>query len=1192
MNAPIDLMLDGSPPPTGRVSIEASAGTGKTYSLNQLVVLHVIHFGVTPDQVLLVTFTRAATAELRHKTRDMCQRALHVLSSGNTTDLPWLASVLANEQLTALGIERLTAFLSRYDEANISTIHGFCQKVLRRAGLASTAPAGAALVENVDEIVDQIVTDALAERLAVDAAWFDAPRDVTPRPAASGKNVVAAVREMRALVKKILNNPGATVLPASGDNSLAGEIADLARDIVDKVRDWCLRHNIVTHDDLVRLAADTIAARDKDGSYLPSARQAASDLARQLSLVMVDEFQDTDEMQWRIFESIHHHSPEGSSTLVTVGDAKQAIYRFRGADVGVYVKAEAAVANKFRLSTNRRSNTHLIGALERLFTNVSGEGFPFDAAGGVAFVPVVADDTKSAGLSLDSSSIEVTEAPVEIRWAPRDLRLNGNKRLKAGGLGLNKAENIRETFRADLADRIVELLRHGHLPDSAKPGTRRTVTPSDIAVLVNTHDEADAIVEALREVTVPAVQLKTSSVLKTEAAFHFRMFLAGVAHPHRVRRVKASALSVFGSMDPATLLAADDEAIAALQSECASDSDLVRDRGVTALYLRHRTNPEFLTRVLARPDGERFLTDLDHVAEVLAAHPSLSGRTTAVDVSAVLADLIDNGADDDERKRRIETDDEAVTVMTMHASKGLQFPIVILPSLHSSKARDKDHPIMFGHDFGTGATRVIDAASGFSSASNWTHAPGGIDDPAIGSPALRKTLDASEADFERARLMYVALTRAEHKVIAYWSEFTGNSGVQWAKLLGWSVPKPKKGTPLADANVEEAMRQLAYAPDGTIATRRIDPDAARPGQWSPHSSAASHDQAPTHATFSRENALSEAGWRRWSYSGLTRILKGPDGTIELPDAVHGADEIDPAAIDVEVMPVVIEPSPAAPASTSEAPLLHVSGGTALGTLIHEVFDEIDPSDSDVHVTVARLVDEKLQKWPGGSRRAVAAAAISDGIITSLDCPLGAIYGDSTLRDLGARNRLSELQFDHLLGQESSISLSDIGALLAAEPGLDPSIAEFAAHLASRRWESSPIAGHMNGSIDAVLRCGTGAETRFFVVDYKSDRLHDENDNDPLAAYSHDRLAPAMTTRGYMLQALVYSVALHRLLRWRLGEAYDFDTHFGGATYLFVRAMTGARDSAGRPLGVWQWKPSYALVDGVDRLFAGDAQGVS
>ncbi|MGA0863945.1 MAG: UvrD-helicase domain-containing protein [Ilumatobacteraceae bacterium] len=1192
MSATSDLVLDGSPPPTGRVSIEASAGTGKTYSLNQLVVLHVIHFGVTPDQVLLVTFTRAATAELRHKTRDMCQRALHVLSSGNTADLPWLASVVADERLTALGIDRLTAFLSRYDEANISTIHGFCQKVLRRAGLASTAPAAATLVENVDDVVDQVVTDALAERLAVDPAWFDAPRNVTPRPIASGKNVVAAVREMRALVKKMLNNPGATVLPESGDSSLAGEIADLARDIVEKVRDWCARHNVVTHDDLVRLAADTIAARGPDGSYLPSARQAASDLARQLSLVMVDEFQDTDEMQWRIFESIHHHSPTGTSTLVTVGDAKQAIYRFRGADVGVYVKAEATVAQKFRLSTNRRSNTRLIAALERLFTNESGVGFPFDAAGGVAFVPVVADDSKASGLSLDTTSVNVTDAPVEIRWVPRDLRLNGNKRLKAGGLGQNKAETIRETFRADLADRVVELLQHGHLPDSTTPGARRTVTPSDIAILVNTHDEADAIVEALREVTVPAVQLKTSSVLKTEAAFHFRMFLAGVAHPHRIRRVKASALSVFGAMDPTTLLSADDETIAALQSECASDADIVRDRGVTALYLRHRTDPTFLTRVLSRPDGERFLTDLDHVAEVLAAHPSLSGRTTAVDVSAVLADLIDNGADDEERKRRIETDDDAVTIMTMHASKGLQFPIVILPSLHSSKARDKDHPIMFGNDFGTGATRVIDAASGFTSAANWTHAPDGIDDPAIGTPALRKALDASEADLERARLMYVALTRAEHKVIAYWSEFTGNSGVQWAKLLGWSVPKPKKGTPLADANIEETMRQLASAPDGTIATRRIDPDAARPGQWSQHTSAASRDQAPTHATFTRESALSVAGWRRWSYSGLTRILKGPDGTIEIPDAVHGADEVDPAALEAEVMPVVIEPTHDARATTSDAPLLHVTGGTALGTLIHEVFDEIDPADPNVHVSVSRLVDDKLQKWPGGSRRAVAAAAISDGIITALDCPLGTMYNDATLRDLGARNRLSELQFDHLLGQDSSISLSDVGALLAAEPGLDPSIAHFAAHLASRRWESSPVAGHMNGSIDAVLRAGSGSETRFFVVDYKSGRLHGDDDTDPLAAYTHERLAPAMTTRGYMLQALVYSVALHRLLRWRLGDAYDFETHFGGATYLFVRAMTGARDQSGRPLGVWQWKPSYALVNGLDRLFSGAEQGVA
>lgn len=1195
---PAVLVLDGTPPPTGRVSIEASAGTGKTYSLTQLVVLHVIHHGLSPDQILLVTFTRAATAELRHKTRDMCQRALHALVGRDSSDLPWLAAVIDNDVLRADGIERLSRFLSRYDEANISTIHGFCQRALRRGGLSNGATDGYTVVENISDVVDRVVTDTLAPLLAENPGRLSGNDG-------SAKEVAATVKEIRTAVHRIFSNQGALLLPSAEGPGLAADISDIVQSIVDAVRTWCRENHIMTHDDLVRLAAESLSSRDENGNYTQTSAQLARELASQLRLIMVDEFQDTDALQWQIFESLHHHGTlAGSShTLVTVGDAKQAIYRFRGADVGVYIQAEEEVESRFRLSTNRRSNEHLLAGLEHLFTDASGKGFPFDAEGIVRFVPVLHDDNKTRQFEVaseDPMTLRITDAPVEIRWVPRDTRLNGNKpRLKNGKQAQNTSSLVNDAFRIDLADCIVELLRHGRLPvdaDTTESLPTRAVRPADIAVLVNSHNQADDVVAALREVLVPAVQLKTGSVLATEAALHFRMFLEGVAHPHRMRKVKGYALSLFGTMDAESLLAATDDDLALLQTQCSHDADLVRERGITALYMHHRHNDVFLARVFSRPDGERMLTDLDHVAEVLAAHPTLAKRSSAPEALAVLEDLIESDSDNEERKRRIETDDSSVTVMTMHASKGLQFPIVVLPTLHASKPRPNDTPLMFTHDLNDGPTRIIDIASGFAAAREWEHFTNGEIDQRIGTFDQRKKIDADEAVRERARLMYVALTRAEHKVIAYWSEIQGNSDVQWAQLIGWSLEKRLTKLPDDAAKLAAVFSEVAASSNGSIATVHLDPDRSRPGEWDGHVDQASDKdvQGPPigHATFTgrQPSTISQPGSRRWSYSGLTRILKGSDGTIASgaasatgPGPVHGADEYDiddPTAGDMDS---VIEAQPSV--ANSSAPLLDVAGGTALGTLIHEVFDEIDPSSPDTDSLISRLVQQKLALWPRGADRGVTASTITAGIISTLDCSLGNAYGGTTLRALGTSHRLSELRFDHLLGQDSAFTINDIGALLAKESGIDPVIRAFADFMCADDWSTQKIAGQMTGSIDAVLRADVDGSTRFFVADYKTDRVHDGDDANSLDAYLSPNLSRAMTKRGYMVQALVYSVALHRFLRWRLGDHYDVDRHFGGVTYLFLRGMNGDIDADGNARGVWHWTPSRHLLESLDGLFS-------
>jgi exodeoxyribonuclease V beta subunit len=231
------------------------------------------------------------------------------------------------------------------------------------------------------------------------------------------------------------------------------------------------------------------------------------------------------------------------------------------------------------------------------------------------------------------------------------------------------------------------------------------------------------------------------------------------------------------------------------------------------------------------------------------------------------------------------------------------------------------------------------------------------------------------------------------------------------------------------------------------------------------------------------------------------------------------------------------------------------------------------------------VEKRFASWMSEEDR----AGISAGIIDALDAPLGEPFAGNTLRTLGSRHRLSELEFNFRLPQDSSSGLHRIGELMLEHGSLDPRLAAYAEAIAKN--EGAPeVAGFMTGFIDAVFRVQPDGGTPVYVVaDYKTNLLHHPGDDseNPLVAYHPDNLVEPMIKHGYVLQALVYSVALHRYLRWRQ-PGYDPDLHLGGSAYLFMRGMTGTLtpETTPRPLGVYFWRPTTPLVLGVDALFAG------
>jgi exodeoxyribonuclease V beta subunit len=1183
---------------TGRVVIQASAGTGKTYSLTVLAIRHIAERGLNADQLLIVTFTNAATAELREKTRDQAKETLQSLRT-KVQKHSWMSKMLTNEDTRLSAISNLERFLASFDQATISTIHGFCQIVLRRIGLNSPAPKNYEVQSNIDEIIDQVITDHLVSALSKDPKFLFGNRLKKKEVDVTADEVKKSLSQLRKAVTRAINNPRAILLPEIPPSEWASDldviekdwdkkstvqavrIAQTVRDIISEVHRRSHEAGIITYDDMVRLVAETISNDDTSASNL------ANSLADQFKLIMVDEFQDTDAAQWSIFSRIHSAKPQ-ETTLITVGDPKQAIYRFRGADVQVYINAIQGVQQSYEIGTNYRSDEQLLNALEILLQEKT-----FAEDNNIRFTHVNADEkNKSGAVTTNSES-----APPSIPGAPLEIRYLSNNETLGAETGKDKDGNVKwannndgyEVDRIiwrDITNHIIELLQHGCIPDkeSGFPYTQRPIKPDDIAILVNGHKDAETVVSYLNDAKVPAVRFKTDNVFGSQAALHCLMLLGALANPGKPQFVRGYALSWFGSATTKELAVAEENSVAEWQRECAENAELLRTRGVSALILSYRNRTEFLHRVLGQQDGERHITDLDHVVEVLASTPHLNQKAGADEYYETLLDLVEGNEDGaEEFQRRIEGDKVAVKVMTIHSSKGLQFPIVFLPTLMNPPSSQSNNPIMFSYSLPgeSSSTRVIDVASGFESAKEWVFTADTSFDQSERGDLFKK-----DVLFDSKRLLYVALTRAEHKVILYWSAVgpnTKNSSVDTAlaEFLASHLGTRDPSIPLDKEPLSALMNSIAAASGGTITATHLSIEPVEKLTWLPIVEKVKKETGTAH--YSRNEQLSTFGYSRWSYSKLSRLLSD-EQEDQVTDDVNGStDESNSTA---EKPTGIKEISISKTDAASTMPLYAIGGSNIFGNAVHEIFDSIDPSSPTLTAELEIEVERHFKNSHTGPER----THIVDGILKSLHAPLGEIFAGNTLTTLGAAHRLSELEFNFHLPQSSSgaFSPNKIGELMLEHGQLNGRLSEYAESIAHSK-SAGVIAGFMNGSIDAVFRVNSDSTPLYIISDYKTNRLHNpENDGvNALVAYHPENLVTSMVDDDYILQAMVYSVALHRYLRWRQ-PGYDPDIHLGGAAYLFLRGMTGfsTDEATPRPFGVYHWKPATALVLALDALFAG------
>jgi exodeoxyribonuclease V beta subunit len=1107
------------PLPSGVTVLEASAGTGKTYTIAALTARYVAE-GTPLDRLLLITFTRMATGELRDRVRERlvgCEQALSAILAGSpdTYGDP-VVTLLA----TGDGAEverrrdRLARAVADFDAATIATTHGFCQEVLAELGTVGDLDRETAFVEDVSDLLEQALDDLYVRRFH--------------RRGAARFKRAEALKIARAAV----DNPMAELEPREEPTeSTAAMRYRLAKAVRSELEQRKRRLAIMTYDDLLTRLKDTLEG--------PSGEAARERLSSRFDVVLVDEFQDTDPIQWQILDRAF---AKGGVTLVLVADPKQAIYAFRGADVFAYLKAAEIAGTRATLRENRRADQPLIDAYDALFAgaNLGHEG--------ITYREVTATPAHRKRRLVGAPS----DAALRVRIVHRDdpaILLTQN--------GFAATDSVRANVAADLAADVVALLssnaRIEHRSSTGELIGEESLCPRHIAVLVRRNADAEHVQDELLHARVPAVLNGAGTVFATRSARDWLALLDAIERPASPVRARTAALTIFLGWRAERIAIARDEEWEEVHRRLHRWGRILRDRGVAALLEAITVGEDLAARVLSSGDGERRLTDVRHLAQLL--HRAAS--TERLGVTALRGWLAERVADADrdngeeERARRLESDAEAVQVLTIHRSKGLEFPVVYCPFLwHPTWIRERE-PVSF-HDPATGYKHTVDV---------------GLEGRTFKRHFEQHVIEERGEDL---RLAYVALTRAKHQAVIWWagtrdSRHSPLTRLLFSKDANGNIAAYGASTP-ADAAVVERFRELGAAAPGQIEVERSTL-ARLPAAWSPPL------DPPVDLVTARFDRRLDLWWRRTSYTDITAEAHDPMVASE-PERPVLSDEPE------TVTPVAVA-GVARPELERESPLAAAPVGVDFGTFVHTVLEATDFAAPDLDAELAERVAAAL------ARRALDLGGEPDRVVQGLRAailtPLGPVVDGLRLRDIARADRLDELEFElPLAGGDTPsgrLTLDAIAVALRQHLSADDPMAAYAARLEDPALRSQ-VRGFLTGSIDLVARIGCPPTPRFAVVDYKTNWLGPAGEPLTLAHYRPDVLAEEMSRAHYGLQALLYTVALHRYLRWRL-PGYAPDRHLAGVLYLFVRGMAGEPDA-----GVFAWRPPGSLVEALSDVLDG------
>ncbi|MBM9467297.1 UvrD-helicase domain-containing protein [Nakamurella leprariae] len=1149
------------PLPVGTTVLEASAGTGKTHTVGALVTRFVAERGVPLDQLLVVTFGRAASQELRERVRAHLVGAEQALADPAAaragTDVVVAALADVPDAEVAVRRRRLAAALADFDAATIATTHQFCQQVLTGLGAAGDSDPAVELVEDLDDLVVQVVDDLYVRAYGARTAG---------RPEFSRSEALA-------LARAAVADPHARIEPVTAASGTVAarrvRFATVVREELDRRKRAA---GVVGFDDLLSRVADALAAADAPARDRMRARW---------SVVLVDEFQDTDPVQWLVLDRAF----SGHATVVLIGDPKQAIYAFRGGDVTTYLAAARTASRRATLAENHRSDAPLVDALQVLLGG---------AALGDPEIRVRPVRAARAGSRLAGSP---SPAPVRLRRLERDT-----SDRRSGAL---RMDQVRPRIAADLAADVGRLLASGATFDG------RPLVAGDVAVLVHKHDLARLVQQSLDGAGIPAVVAAAGSVYATVACDDWLTLLEAMEQPHRAGRVHAAALTAFFGRSAADLDTGGDELTDRLGSWVRGWAAVLAERGVAAVLEAAVVEQHLARRLLGRENGERLLTDLRHIAQNLHAAAVQDGLGL-VALLEWLRRRRDEAATDTsgERTRRLDSDAAAVQVITLHASKGLQYPVVYLPFAFDRYVPDREKlSVLRLHD--DAGHRVLDV--GGPNTDGWT---GRADRMAV------------EEAGESLRLFYVGATRAQSQLVLWWAPATNARCASLHRVLFGRDPDRRD---LPDSGVvpdqvpvphdEDAGGRLRrWAEAGAFALETVG-DVVPVETPPPAAPVGSLTARPFHRRL-------DLAWRRSSYSSLAAAAADAGTGAGAVETAGGSDGVaagaGPGSVgsepergerDDEDLGAFAPPGSEdpftgtgtgdgrargsgsdRPGADLPSPMADLPMGAAFGTVVHAVFEEIDPTDGDLLPRLREVSATAVARRPVG----VHPDALAEALLPTLLTPLGPLADDRRLADIGGRDRLCELDFEMPLAggdrPRGPVVVGDLAPIVRRHLAADDPLAGYADRLADPALGAQPMRGFLTGSLDLVVRL---PGPRYVVADYKTNWLSDPDADtgSPTAPrlsawhYRPEAMTAAMLHSDYPLQALIYSVALHRFLRWRQ-PGYRPEQHLGGVLYLFVRGMCGPDTprADGTPHGVFGWRPPSAMVVELSDALDGAATG--
>ena len=1208
--------------------IEASAGTGKTYTIATLFVRLVVERGMGVGEILVVTFTEAAAAELRERVRARLSETLAVLSGNAEPDpgmAPWFERRAASAEED---LRRVQAALRGFDEAAISTIHGFCHRVLHDAAFETGTAFDTELIANQQPLLDEAVRDYWARQLyggdrrfvthalrsgllpkdLLSLAWIAAAnpgvRLVPEVPAEQEIDAVAledafdrAFRKARKiwhghrheirellLVPKVLNgnrykparvegwlekaemffhpahpgehlsfekldmltaealagntNKGKTPprhpffdacseLMAAG-GPLESELQrralqfkhGLARFLDEALPKRKQAKGVQSFDDLLHRLADSVV-HDKRG------KQLTASIRETYRAALIDEFQDTDPVQFQIFHGIFGGG-DGTHPLMLIGDPKQAIYGFRGADVFAYLKAGAGIEPDARhtMTTNWRSDPGLLTAIEHLFA--TERPFMLEA---IDFVKVGPRPGAEDGLRVDGQPLSPLEIKLQPLGGPGGAP-EGYGQLKGT---IHSGWTERQLPRRVAAD-IRDLLASGAEVDG------RPIRARDVAVLSRTNRQAQDVQAALRELGIAGVVYGDASVYDTVECEELQRVLSAVAEPASTSLMRAALTTEMLGVSGGELeaMAGDDEAWEHWASRFRRWHQAWVQRGFIHMLRSMLTDLRLGETMLRLADGERRMTNLLHLTELMheAAKREHLGPT------GLLHWLADQKKGDqmlaaEAVKLRLERDDEAVQLITIHRSKGLEYPVVYCPYLWTSAEPFQSEYVNLKYH-----NPEHDHALEVDIGPKPAHPKAKEKHPSVAQ--ARK-----EAFAEGLRLLYVALTRARHRCVIVWGRFPRFHHSALGYLLFGPHTPPGQDPYTAVPNL---LRNMDDATQWTLLEQRKHPSWTLSRLGGPGQPLPSEPQAQAADLKARmPRSTIDRLYRTTSFTGIT--------------ASHGEADLT-AGKDVD-QTADHEPRVSVGSDDEDARvrLADFPRGAHVGNFFHEVL-EFAPFDA-TDAVLREHVDAGLRKH--GIEEGVAELAVA-GLRDVLACPL-----DETgvrLQDLPASACKAELDF--VLPVAAALT-DGMSASRALDPGsLRRAFAKDRTGLPDDYLERLmglsfiPVRGFLRGFIDLVYRF----EGKWYVVDYKTNDLGPHPDD-----YTPQKMAAAMSHEHYVLQYHLYIAALCRHLKHRQPD-FDYDQHFGGARYLFLRGMDPTR---GASRGVYAERPPRARMEAIDAL---------